>query len=406
MIDKSIYEAGHPMREATDGKFCFGYITAVDIAKRLCSVKTFYSSDPLLSDQSIKSAQWLSMDASAYGDDFTSVPRVGSNAFVFFVQGEAFVWGYLRGIDQAGSAAVGTSSVTLSQGDKIIATKGGNYLAVKSNGLIQIQCSDTLRSLFLPNNSEWLNLCQNFELKADGGYIFWRSDDNDNCLWKAAHRTDIQQEILVIEEKGYIDGTAVYKVGIGPGVANGTANSYQHQVNSDGTSLTTVGALGIPAVTVQLNPDGSANVSATGNVAVTSTMGDISAVASTGNINVESGSGNISVTADSGAVSVTASAGNVSVTATAGTLALEGSGGQLKLAQGKVGIGGPTAELVDVLSQTIDLITKVGNTILQMTMLGNLGYSTSPPINSADFAMIVENATQLQVMLTTIKGGL
>lgn len=414
MIDKSIYESGHPMREANDNAICFGLVTAVDVTTRFCSVKTFFATNPALNDQHIKSCQWLSADASPYGDDMTSVPRVNSIALVFFVQGEAFIFGFFRGTSKTGSVAGGASTVPLAQGDKIIATKAGNFITVKSNGLIQIQCKDTLRSLYLPNNSEWLNLCRQFELKTDGGYIFWRSDDDLNTLHKAVYRKDMAQSFVVTEEKGSVSSSVIYRIGIGPGAAKGSANSYEHSVTTDGTSTLTIGTFGVPAYTSVVKPDGSATITARGDVALTSSAGKVSVLAQAGDIDVkattgaikaEATAGDISLKADAGAINVVATAGDISVKAVGGNIAMEGSLGRLKLGGGQVGLGGPGAEVVDAIIQTLDLLIKNGNAMLAMTVIGNLGYSTSPPVNSADFADITVKAAVLKAKVTAIKGG-
>jgi len=90
----------------------------------------------------------------------------------------------------------------------------------------------------------------------------------------------------------------------------------------------------------------------------------------------------------------------------AGGITLNGSGGVLKLANGMVGLGGPAAELLDLMDQ---LLQQLDTLITQMqieTHTGNLGYPTSPPLNAAAYAAVQSAIAVIKTMLGLIKGGI
>ena len=368
MVD-TIYENSHPSRRSTDGTFCFGYVKSVDVTNRVCTVKTFFATSPSMNDKHIKNCRWLSADAGPDGDDMTSIPRSDTLALVFFVLGEPFIFGFFRAQSKKGGASGGAAKVPLTEGDKIIATRAGNYITVKANGLIQIQGKETLRMLFLPNKSEWLTLCRNLETKTDGGFVSWRSDDALNTLHRAVYRKDLAQSIVILEEKGNVSPKLIYRKAIGPGITPGAALSYETTIGLDGTVTTNVGLLGQVLHSTVVKPDGSSTVTATGNVSVTSSLG------------------------------------NVTAKATLGSCSMEGSGGKLKLGKGKVGLGGPAGELVDLTTQALQLLIDTCTNMLKETHVGNLGYPTSPPTNSADYAKTVADATLLKAKLKLLAGG-
>ena len=377
MVD-TIYENSHPSRRSTDGTFCFGYVKSVDVTNRVCTVKTFFATSDALNDKHIKNCRWLSADAGPDGDDMTSIPRSDTLALVFFVLGEPFIFGFFRAQNKKGNAAGGAAKIPLTEGDKIIATRAGNYLTVKANGLIQLQCKDTLRMLFLPNKSELLILCRNHEIKTDGGFVSWRSDNALNTLHRALYRKDLAQSMVILEEKGNVSSSLIYRKAIGPGITPGSALSYETTIGVDGTVTTNVGILGQVLHSTVVKPDGSSTVTATGDVSVTTSLGNITAKAT---------------------------AGNITAKATVGSCSMEGSGGKLKLDKGKVGLGGPAGELVDLTTQALQLLIDTCTNMLKETHVGNLGYPTSPPTNSADYAKTVADATLLKAKLKLLAGG-
>lgn len=91
----------------------------------------------------------------------------------------------------------------------------------------------------------------------------------------------------------------------------------------------------------------------------------------------------------------------------ASDIKLTASGGAaLNLSSGKVALGGPTAELLDLFDQTLQKFDATLTQIQALTVLGNLGFPTSPPINAAAFATTQVEVATIKATLGTIKGSL
>jgi len=388
MAEKSIYESAHPTRAAQNNAFCFGKIISVDTAKRMCTVSTFFATDPRLNDLRIKNCQWLNMDASTDGDEGTSVPRRNSIGIVLFIQNEPFIFGYFKALNKSKQAVTGKEVTPLAEGDKVFSTRTGNYIAIKSSGLIEIKGKETLRSIWLPTRSQWINLCRNFELKTDGGVWNWGSDTEGNTVSKQIFRKDLANSMVVIEERGNADGGVIYRTGIGPGAAAGAVFFYEQTIGLDGTVTTKVGP-SEALITQTITPDGGFSIEGTTD------------------ITLHTKAGHVQITADALDVAILATAGNVDVEATAGDLALNGSQGKLKLSKGQVGLGGPKAELLDLLSQTLKALSDTLAAIGQQTHISAFpGFPSGPPINLPAFAKAQADVVEITTLLGTITGGI
>lgn len=115
--------------------------------------------------------------------------------------------------------------------------------------------------------------------------------------------------------------------------------------------------------------------------------------------------GNITITAQ-GTLSLVSQTGDYELTASAGNITLTGSGGAvLKIGGGKVGLGGPAGELVDLVGQLLDEVDKTEDGIMAITVPTAVGPS-GPPINSATFVAIKATLATIKTALTGIKGGI
>ena len=183
--------------------------------KRYCEVKTFFG-PPGIVDRHIPQVQWLNTDSNPEGDESTSVPRVGSTGLVFFVEGVAFMWGYFKAEDPDEGAITGNEPEDITEGDKVIASIGGNRISIKSNGSIEIRSKDNLRTIYFPKKSILTHLCSIHELQAAGGSQKWDKDDLGLTVHKAEFRRDILRTIVLQEEKGSVDSTIVKRTVMGP----------------------------------------------------------------------------------------------------------------------------------------------------------------------------------------------
>jgi hypothetical protein len=89
-----------------------------------------------------------------------------------------------------------------------------------------------------------------------------------------------------------------------------------------------------------------------------------------------------------------------------GDINLEGSGGAvMKLGGGKVGIGGPAAELLALLEKTLIQLDGCLLQIQALTVPTLLGPS-GPPLNAGNFAQLSAEVTKIKADLKQIKGGI
>jgi hypothetical protein len=97
--------------------------------------------------------------------------------------------------------------------------------------------------------------------------------------------------------------------------------------------------------------------------------------------------------------------GNWEVTSS-GSVTIKGSGATLKLSKGKVGIGGSSAELLDLFDKLLKQMDTLLSAMAQETHLSNLGYPSAPPLNAASYAAVQTQVAAIKTSLGTIKGGI
>lgn len=133
---------------------------------------------------------------------------------------------------------------------------------------------------------------------------------------------------------------------------------------------------------------------------------DAFTIASFADISFETSTGGFSVVANKD-ITFESSTGGFSVTASIGDIEMVGSGNAaMKLSTGKVAIGGSTAELLDLFDQTLAQIDMILTNIQALTVVANLGFPTSPPVNTPAFLANSVQINLIKTMLATIKGTL
>lgn len=415
MADKTIYERSHPGRSHLANGQALGRITAVNITKRVCTVKTFHGPSHLV-DLSLKNVQWADWDTNAEGDEATAIPREKSIGIVTFIEGEAFIHGYINALQDDKGAITGKETGALFKGDKILATKAGNRIIVRASGALEFISKDTLKTTYIPTDSRLITLCRNFNFKTDGGYVIWEGDDVGQTLHTAEYRQNLARTSVVLEKKGNVGGTTVYSREIGagiPGTAGVPGPIYKKSYDLTGTTVEEIGPSGA-SVKIEKNVSGSVKhelfsnyevLSKLGNFIVNLDAGSAEIVAKLGDILLEATAGHLQIHSLQD-TAILSDAGNVDVEATAGDVMLNGSLAKMKLSKGKVAIGGPAAELLDLFDQFIDVVKTVFDAMAQETHIGNLGYSTSPPTNASMYVQGSALAAQIKALLGTIKGSL
>lgn len=287
---KSLYEKGHPSQEDQKNAFAFGRITRVFPSERLCEVKTFMGVGQI-DDNHIPKCQWLNGDAHPDGDESTVLPRVGSFCIVFYIDGEPYVYGFFSPLTGDGSAQLGEEKEELNEGDRIILTRGGNKIILRTHGEIQVQSTNTCRTIWFPDRNLINTLCRNYEFRTDGGTVDWLNvDANDNTVFRQEFRDNINRNNVVVDEVGYVEGGAlIYRRSIGAGATVGTtspvwseevkpdgewtrfirvpdgAEGHRLNVKPDGTTKLEVGG----KATVIIDPSGNITITNDGNTSIT-----------------------------------------------------------------------------------------------------------------------------------------
>lgn len=207
---KSIMEKGNRWRDDVAQAMTMCRISKVFPEKRMCEVKTF-GENGSTQDNSF-TCQWLSSDASPEGDESSVIPRINSLGIVAFVDGEPFIIGFLRPLNDEGTAAIenpDTEQEVLNEGDKVIKTVGKNKLILRASGEIQIESTRTCRTIYFPNNHLINTLCRNYEFRTDGGTEDWVHYDSNrqskNTVRRIEERDQLTRNNIVYTETGTVD---------------------------------------------------------------------------------------------------------------------------------------------------------------------------------------------------------
>lgn len=264
MADTTLYERAHMNRQEQAFGICLGRIVEVFPKERLCSVATF-SGVGTMNDQFIPKCQWLNIDSNPDGDEFTTIPRRGSFALVFFVEGEPFVFGFFKPPRKGGIAAQGNEASTAIEGDKLFSTAAGNRVTLKASGAIEIESNQTLRRVYFPTGSQMIDICRAYNMQNDGGTLSWGSDAITKMTkFAAEYRRDITGSFVVLEEKGGVDSTTLLRTTIGPaipGVPGSDTPMYVSSVSLTGeveTEVHTPAPAGTPSgVYMKMRPEGA-----------------------------------------------------------------------------------------------------------------------------------------------------
>ena len=375
------WEQGHRSRGGHFG-ICYAHIISVDKDKRTCTIRT-RSSNPAYGDRLFSDCQWLNLSTHPQGDEFSIVPYVGSMALCFIVDGTPYIWGFIKPATSTGSLLNGNEQADATEGDYILSTSGGNRLTVKSSGIIELHSGEGLKRVLTPDGQSIYDICSNFHKKTAGGTVDWEVDDaTDETVHKAEYRSSLLPGTPTINEQhGAVDSSTIYKKVMGmnvPGVGI-PSPLYSKTIGVDGALTIRVGPLGLGCL-----------------VTVDPTKG--------GEVYVKTLSGDVTVETNGGNISAKTSLGNVRVEASAGSIELNGSQGKLKLSGGKVGIGSPSTELLDLFDQTLTKIDALITAIQAQTHPTAVGPS-GPPINAADFTKAQADFKQIAGLLSAIKGG-
>lgn len=275
---KSVMEKGNRWRDGVGEGLTMCRISKVFPEKRMCEVKTFGSNNP--TQDNTFTCQWLSSDASPEGDESSVVPRINSLGIVAFVDGEPFVIGFLRPLNDEGTAAIPDGEQEeINEGDKVIKTVGKNKLIMRASGEIQIESTRTCRTIYFPNNHLINTLCRNYEFRTDGGTEDWvhysSSRTEKNTVRRVEERDKLTRDNIVYTETGTVDlntPTLIFRRRFGKGTKDGSITDVVRTVSVLNTGETTV-QINTPGATeghnMNIKPSGETTISIGGTRHVT-----------------------------------------------------------------------------------------------------------------------------------------
>lgn len=88
-----------------------------------------------------------------------------------------------------------------------------------------------------------------------------------------------------------------------------------------------------------------------------------------------------------------------------GEVLVQGTEGKMKLKTGKVALGGPAGELFAEVEKMLTQLDTLCTQLQAETHLGNLGYPTGTPINTAAYAAIQTQLAAIKVVIGLLKGS-
>lgn len=258
---KTLYERGNDTRDDQSTGWAMGRITKVNPETRLLEVKTFFGSNPSCEDLHLPNCQWLNQDANPEGDESGSIPREGSIGLVIFIQGEPFMWGFMSPKTNKLEAA-GEVREQVNAGDKILKTIGENKIVLRSHGEIEIQSTNSCKTIYFPDQHLINTLCRNYEMRTDGGSIDW-VNDNGRTSHTTEHRTDLLRSGVIQEVKGYVNATTVEKKQIGVGIPGAIPGAnmipvWEYEVSRIGATKLNIHPPGVPlGFSANIQPTGA-----------------------------------------------------------------------------------------------------------------------------------------------------
>lgn len=492
---KYIYENGGQYKEENDVGMSYARVLSVSADNRNCEIITFGAG---LSDKYFPEAQIISMDTGREGDEFISIPRRGALCIVNILGCQAYILGFIRPNSVSGAPIWG-NEIQLRQGDKLIGTKAGNRLTVRSNGLIEVLAvKGGLQTVWSPSDDSITELCSNKITTSSAGKESWEVDlETSLCRHRQLFKKDVAQTSVIIEERGHtagfgLDGLVdpiLYKQSMGtlpPGLSDIPITQFYREIDIFGVRKTYIGPttagittgfekiedgflgsleynigvakqvhleadgltgdtllnlfklinlemtpssgggviLKTPLMSLEIEPSGgykftngvgtlpgaevsSLSVSPVGALTFKNNIAEAS-IAESGDISIKNKTVEIGVTAT----------GDTSIISTSKAYAIEAKGsgeisatdqmkGALKIAQGKVALGGATAEVLDLFSQVLKEMDTLLTNMGAEKHIGNMGVPTTlAPDAVANYKSSQVALTAISKQLDAIKGSL
>lgn len=292
------YSPWEGTQDNLNGYVALGRITFVDPKTRRARVKTIGLKGKT-DDLDLYNVQWISMANGTDGSDDTYIPIAGQYGVIIFINSEPYILGYFQPMPESSASAEDPpGKEPLLPGDKIIGTRGGNKIILRSGGSVEIQSTEICRILLLPSRNLLTAICQEMEIEADGGSLYWLRDRTSNATTMTLYAYDnLSPTRAVSLEVGSAESGAVLDLQMGsldPDTLDIATKLFQLSVQPTGDTalyVTDKAQLSIAAT-----GDTSLTINGKVTIAVTAESGDVSITTAgkiihtpTGNFEVNSG---------------------------------------------------------------------------------------------------------------------
>lgn len=171
MLERSPWEG---TQDGLNGFTALGRVTSVVKETRRCRVKTL-GKKGITDDLDLQNVQWLNLASHGEGDEDTFIPRIGAYGVVIFINSEPYILGWFQPMNPTGTTDRPDKEPLL-PGDRIIKTIAGNKVILRSGGSVEIESTGICRTYWLPSRNLITSVCQEYELEADGGYMYWHKE--------------------------------------------------------------------------------------------------------------------------------------------------------------------------------------------------------------------------------------
>lgn len=100
---------------------------------------------------------------------------------------------------------------TMNPGDICVATKGGNKVLLRANGLVEIGSTALSKTVYIPTSNGIHHLCNNYQIDATGGFMRWQAHENEELEDPSSWILGVRK--LAGDKNAYVTLTAGKDVG-------------------------------------------------------------------------------------------------------------------------------------------------------------------------------------------------
>ena len=218
--EETIHEGKYT--DILNGVVCFCTVISVDTAGRRVKVRCIAPSGHPMSDKTIDGVQSIQSLATSAGDEVYSAPPVDSQGILIVVESTPFVLGYYNpeqtGRDLTNSNAPALQNrQNLAIGDIVLYNAFQSRLIIRNFGLIEIQSTEQLKTIYTPDRDVLSVTCQNQKFLANGGFSAWETNDaTQDTLITLVIQDNLAPTNIMRFDVGQNDSEVMFNARIGP----------------------------------------------------------------------------------------------------------------------------------------------------------------------------------------------